>query len=52
MGRSLRKAKNKNKVIIIDFWDYFNEYLVKHSRKRLKTYKKEGFEIKKFLFKG
>lgn len=46
VGRALRKSKNKDKAMIIDFYDCDNGMLERHSKARLKTYKKESeFEI-------
>lgn len=52
VGRSLRKMDGKTKVLIIDFWDNCNKYLLKHSKKRLQTYQKEGFDIKKIKIRN
>jgi len=45
VGRGLRRKKGENIVRIYDFIDYGSKYLMKHSKKRLKIYKEEGFEI-------
>jgi superfamily II DNA or RNA helicase len=45
IGRLLRKHKSKQKVYFDDFRDK-GKYLSKHTRKRLKEYKLEGFTIK------
>lgn len=47
MGRALRRKEGENRVLIFDFWDTANRYLLKHSRHRLRVYKSEGFEVKK-----
>ena len=47
VGRALRKSEGKNKAMIIDFYDADRGMLERHSKARLKTYKKESeFEIK------
>jgi len=46
VGRSLRRTKDKDKVIIIDVYDDHNKYLLKHSKERIKNYKKNKFKIK------
>jgi superfamily II DNA or RNA helicase len=46
VGRALRKSEGKSKAMIIDFYDADNGMLERHSKARLKTYKKESeFEI-------
>jgi len=45
IGRGLRKKDGENVVHILDFYDSDGKYLEKHSRERLKIYKKEGFSI-------
>lgn len=45
IGRGMRIAKDKDKVIIIDFIDDTNQYLFKHSEVRYDVYKNEGFNI-------
>jgi superfamily II DNA or RNA helicase len=47
IGRGLRLAENKDKVIIYDFYDLHHKMLMKHSKERLKTYEGEGFEVKR-----
>ena len=50
VGRALRKAEGKHKATIIDFYDADNGMLERHSKARLKTYKKESeFEIKEII---
>lgn len=44
-GRALRKHKSKNVVDIIDFFD-IGAYLQRHSKHRIRYYKKQGFEVK------
>lgn len=46
MGRGLRTAKDKGILNYYDFIFTMNEYLLKHSNKRVKILKKEGHEIK------
>jgi superfamily II DNA or RNA helicase len=41
LGRVLRRKEGSNRVYITDFIDLFNEYLMHHSLKRLKYYRKE-----------
>lgn len=45
IGRGLRK-KDSNKIIILDFLDSGNEYLMQHSLQRVKTVKKENFDVR------
>lgn len=46
IGRGIRKTKGKEDVVIVDFIDSFHEILLRHSRKRMKTYQREkNFEI-------
>ena len=50
VGRALRKSEGKSKAMIIDFYDADNGMLERHSKARLKTYKKESeFEIKAII---
>ena len=44
IGRGLRQ-KAHNELIVIDFLDDTNEYLLKHSQERINIYEQEGFEI-------
>jgi superfamily II DNA or RNA helicase len=47
IGRGMRKKDDgKNELIIIDFIDDTNKYLLKHSDRRIKTYVSEGFDAK------
>jgi superfamily II DNA or RNA helicase len=41
VGRALRKAEGKETAKIIDFYDNDNGILLRHSKARLKTYRKE-----------
>jgi superfamily II DNA or RNA helicase len=41
VGRALRKSENKENARIIDFYDNDGGMLLKHSKARLRTYKKE-----------
>lgn len=44
IGRGMRrKASKNNKLIVIDFIDDTNQYLLDHSDERLMTYEEEGF---------
>ena len=45
LGRGMRLAKGKDKVLLIDFFDETHYYLEKHSRKRRTTYRKEGYDV-------
>lgn len=46
IGRVLRKSKYKDNAIIIDFYDKDNSTLQKHSKKRLRAYKRpKAFDI-------
>lgn len=46
IGRALRKKKKgENVATIIDFIDYTNKHLLKHSKERKSTYDKEKFEV-------
>lgn len=44
LGRALRRTKRKTKALIIDFTDYNDSYLLKHSKRRLEIYQNEGFD--------
>ena len=45
MGRGLRTAKDKEILQYYDFVFYNNEYLLKHSNKRIKILKEQGHEV-------
>lgn len=45
MGRGLRTAKDKEGLNYYDFIFHINEYLYKHSMKRVKILKKEGHNV-------
>lgn len=47
LGRGLRRAKDKVKDLwVIDFWDTFNKYTVKHSRARYREFQaQEAFNF-------
>jgi len=45
MGRGLRPAGDKSQLNYYDFVFNINEYLLKHSMKRIKILKKEGHEV-------
>ena len=50
VGRALRKAEGKSEAVIIDFMDADGGMLQRHSKARLKTYRKESeFEIKEII---
>lgn len=42
-GRGLRLKKDNEKLIVYDFNDRNTKFLKQHSKKRIKTYKQEGF---------
>lgn len=42
-GRGLRLKKDNEKLIVYDFNDQNSKFLSTHSKKRIKTYKQEGF---------
>ena len=44
VGRCLRKTTTKEKALIIDFLDQ-GKYINNHSKNRIRTYKKQGFEV-------
>lgn len=46
IGRGLRQKAGRNELIVIDFIDDTNKYLLQHSQDRIYTYEQEGFEIK------
>lgn len=45
VGRGLRKASGKHEVVVVDFWDSSNRILLSHSKKRIKTYVEQEFEV-------
>lgn len=45
MGRGLRMAKGKNILNYYDFVFHINDYLLEHSKKRIKILKKEGHNV-------
>ena len=45
IGRGLRRKEGSNTVHILDFYDSDDKHLEKHSKERLKIYRKEGFEL-------
>ncbi len=45
LGRGLRKAPDKNKLLYFDFYFQNNNYLENHSEERIKAFKKEGHNI-------
>jgi len=42
-GRGMRKAEGKDRVLLIDFFDISNEYLIKHSGERICAYMDVGW---------
>jgi superfamily II DNA or RNA helicase len=51
LGRGLRTADDKEVLNYYDFVFYNNQYLLNHSRKRIKILQKEGHEVKVEDFK-
>jgi len=51
VGRGLRTAEDKDVLNYFDFVFYNNQYLLNHSRKRLKILQKEGHDVKIEEFK-
>jgi superfamily II DNA or RNA helicase len=45
VGRGLRKKQGDNQLVILDFLDDTNKYLLNHSEERINTYVKEKFKI-------
>ena len=45
IGRGLRQKEGRNELIVIDFMDDTNKYLLKHSQERIEVYGQEGFEV-------
>lgn len=45
-GRALRMSPKKSKATIHDFWDEGSGYTLRHSMERMKTCRKEGFEVR------
>jgi len=43
IGRGMRKKPGDNRILIIDFIDDTNQYLLDHSDSRVEVYEKEGF---------
>jgi superfamily II DNA or RNA helicase len=52
IGRGMRKQKNKFSCDIVDFQDEEIGMLKRHTEKRLKVYKDEGFVITDFSFQN
>lgn len=46
IGRGLRQKDGRNELVVIDFIDDVNKYLLEHSRERIEVYEREGFDIK------
>ena len=44
IGRGTRKTKEE--FIVVDFWDWFNEILLKHSKERIKIFNEEYNELR------
>jgi len=50
IGRGLRTGNKNGKLMVIDFTDETNPFLVRHARKRLQDYKREGcFNVRMIL---
>lgn len=45
VGRALRVKEGKTEALIIDFMDYTNKHLLKHSKERIKVYESQGFDV-------
>ncbi|MHA2164064.1 MAG: DEAD/DEAH box helicase [Candidatus Thorarchaeota archaeon] len=45
IGRGLRQAEDKDKLVVYDFLDSTNKHLLNHSERRYKLYKEEGFDV-------
>jgi len=46
VGRGMRKKAGDNRIVIVDFIDDTNDYLLSHSEERIETYTQEGFAIR------
>jgi len=47
IGRGLRlNGIDGNSVMVFDFWDATNKYLLNHSKERLKIFRSENFDVK------
>lgn len=44
IGRGSRKTKSDKQFVVIDFFDWYHDTLIKHSKERVKTFEKE-FEL-------
>lgn len=45
VGRGLRQADNKDQLVVYDFIDDTNKFLMRHSERRYKLYKEESFSV-------
>jgi len=45
VGRGLRRKSGRNEVVVVDFIDDTNKYLLAHSEERIDTYAKEEFKM-------
>lgn len=45
IGRGLRAKKGRNVVVVHDFLDDTNKYLLNHSERRIDVYEQEGFSV-------
>ena len=46
LGRGLRRAEKKDRVVVVDFSDTSSKILIRHSKERKKIWEEQGFEIK------
>ena len=46
VGRGTRRTEDKDSVTVLDFIDYGNKHLERHSLKRVQLYEKQGFSVK------
>lgn len=46
IGRGMRKKEGLNQLVVLDFIDDTNKYLIDHSNERIDTYVAEGFATK------
>lgn len=45
IGRGLRRKEHDNRVLVLDFFDTTNRYLIEHSALRKRICRKEGFKV-------
>ncbi len=46
IGRGLRKKLDDNTLMIYDFWRFGHDYLTEPSKKRIRLWRDEGFEVR------